>query len=121
MGVRHAIRSKTRRRSVALFERSPALQLLADNNPRIIARQVGEFRCRFRIGDDVPNLSAREAVAKIVARQQQGCWNDHGAKLHRGQHAFPERRDIAEHEKYTIATAYSDFAQRIGYLVPSLA
>ena len=119
--ARLTLRSKARRRSVALFERSPALQLLADNNPRIIARQVGEFRCRFRIGDHVPNLSAREAVAKIVARQQRGCRHDHGAKLHRGQHAFPERRHIAEHEKYAIAPTYTDFAQRIGDLVRSLA
>jgi len=51
--------------------------------------QIGEFCHSFRTGYHVSNPAARKSVVEIGRRQQRGRRHDHGAELHRRQHAFP--------------------------------
>ena len=99
----------------------PARHGAADGDPRIVARQVGEFGGDVGTGDDVADAAAGKAIGEIVAGEQHGRRHDHGAELHRRQHAFPQRHDIAEHQQDAVAAADAEAAQRIGDAVRALA
>src|SRR5882724_5158622 len=60
------------------------------------------------------HTAARETVDEVVAVQQGRRRNDHGAELHRRQHAFPQWRDIAEHQQQAVAAADAEATQVIG-------
>ena len=121
VGAGFAVGRELRRRVVAFFVRHPAGRRAADGDACVIAGQLGEFRRDVGGGDDVAHAAAREAVGKVVAREQHGRRHDHRAELHRRQHAFPERGDIAEHEQNTVAAAHAESAQRVGDAVRTFA
>jgi 8-oxo-dGTP pyrophosphatase MutT (NUDIX family) len=103
-----------RRRLIGRHPGKPACGRPADGNARVVARQIGKFSGILDAGDDMPDTAAREAVEEIVAVQQSRRRNDHDPELHRRQHAFPQRRHIAEHQQQAVAAADAEAAQPVG-------
>ena len=58
--------------------------------------------------------AALEPVGEIVCGQQRRCGDDHGAELHRRQHDFPQRDDVAEHQQDAVAAFDAEGAQAVG-------
>jgi hypothetical protein len=109
-----AVRHELRRRLVGRLPGKPARRRPADDDARVVAWQIGEFSGIVGAGHDMPHTAAREAVVEIIAVQQGRRWNDHGAELHRRQHAFPQRCDIAEHQQQAVAAADAEGTQPVG-------
>ncbi len=120
-GARLAIRREDGRCRVARREGVPSGRSAADGDARVVAGKIDEFRRIGDRGDDVPHPPAREAVGEVVARQQRRRRHDDGTELHRRQHAFPERRDIAQHQQQPVAAADAEPAKIVGDAVRPLA
>ncbi len=74
----------------------------------------GELCGFLRAGDDVPHAAARKTIKQIGLREQGGGGDDDGAELHGGEHGFPQRHDVAEHEQDAVAAADAERAQAVG-------
>ena len=62
----------------------------------------------------------RHPLGQILGGQQRGRRHHHGAELHRRQHHFPERRDIAQHHQHTIAAPHAQRTQPVSHPVRPL-
>ena len=61
-------------------------------------------------------MAALEAVAQVFGGQQGSGRDHHGAELERGQHAFPQRELVAEHQQDAVAAPHAASAQEVGDL-----
>ena len=96
------------------FIGNPARWCGADCDARHTRCQPLEFRRIGGIGNHETRAATGEAVLQIIAGQKRGGGDHHGAELHRRQHHFPQRHDIAEHEQDAITTLHAKCAEPIG-------
>ena len=95
----------------------PAGRSAADGDQAEALFHAVELRALVRHGDDEAGAAAIQAVAQLVADQQRGGGDHHGAKLHGGQHRFPQRRHVGQHQQNAVAPAHTLGAQPVGELV----
>src|SRR5579864_1605989 len=119
-GASPAIGLKRGGRCVALFVLMPALSFAADCDAS--AASACSFDPGRKLGgaDNMPHVAAGNAVCQIIGGEQRGCRNDNCAELDHGQHGFPQRRNIAEHEQHAVATLDAKTAKIIGDAVRPL-
>ncbi|MNP19727.1 hypothetical protein D3C76_1122680 [compost metagenome] len=63
------------------------------------------------------NLATFDTIGQVIASQQCGGRDDHGAKLEGGQHGFPQGDVVAKHQQDALATAHAKGTQVVGHLV----
>ena len=116
--IGRAVRAEVARGAEGLLLiRVPAVRRVAHRDAGPGPGQVAEPRGVHGLGDDVPDIAARDPVRQVLRAQQRGRRDDDRAELHRGQDDLPQRRDVAEHHQYPVAAAHAEPAQPVGDLV----
>ncbi len=93
---------------------APAGGRVADGDAGDGRIQPVELRRIGRGDDQVAHAAAVEPVLQVARGQQRGGGDHHGAKLHGGQHGFPQRHDIAEHQQDAVAALDAEGAEAVG-------
>lgn len=94
----------------------PAVGRAADRDPGVAAAQRVELVGFAGLGDHVPHLAALQAVGQVVAGQQHRGRDQHGAQLDPGQHDFPQRDPVRQHQQHPVAAPHPEIAQVLGDL-----
>jgi hypothetical protein len=81
----------------------PALDRVADGDAGPAARHSVELGGVARRGDDVPDVTALDAVGQVAGAEQRGGRDHHDPELDRPQHDLPQRRDVAQHQQEPVA------------------
>jgi hypothetical protein len=66
------------------------------------------------------HAAAGEAVGEVGLVQERGGGDDDGAELDGGEHDFPERDDVAEHEQDAVTALDAEGAHGVGDAVGTL-
>ena len=114
VGLRRPVRREFGRVIQQLGIRMPAGRGVSDGDACQALVEALELRRFTGGGHHMARPSTLEAVGEIDRREQGGRGNDDGAQLHGGQHHFPERRHVAQHQQHAVAALDAQRAQSVG-------
>ena len=104
-------------RAVRVGEVQPAVDRVADGDPGVVARHVGELGGVRRPTTTCAARPRSTRSRRSAGAEQCGRRDQHRAELHRGEDRLPQLALVAEHEDQPVAAPHALRAQPVGHLV----
>jgi hypothetical protein len=120
-GHRHGLGRERRVSAAGIGVTQPAVDGLADHDPRVHAWHVVELGRVRRWHDDVTGVPALHAVEQIGGAEQRRSGDDHRAELHGGQDRLPELDLVTEHDDHPVTAGDAVLPQPVRHLIRARA